>query len=252
MNDSSGTVWENDHHCPPAVQLVALFATVPNVRVSSQPTDLSGCTWPHHPGNDDQPAVPSLPSLLQCKGLHPLSTDEKTGLHPQLARCGALQRRASQCKTSSHPSRAPPCPFRVAQAERDICRAILISSHPPPAQGGARPRRSACQAGRSRRVIDRPALTPSCGHAEAVREAPPRRRARAGCLHTTPGAAPGRNLIENSFQQGARWCLPPKPAAGITMPGAHHGDLAPLEANERPTAADGHASCKMAAAGRRA
>jgi superfamily II RNA helicase len=129
MNDSQrGTVWEESIiHCPPAVQLVALSATVAN---AGQLTDwIERVHGPTRLVLSDFRPVPLQFSFCSAKGLHPLLNDEGTGLHPncKVWRAPKGNKRKGP-KTPKPPQpEAPPLGFVVAQmAEREMLPAIYF------------------------------------------------------------------------------------------------------------------------------
>jgi superfamily II RNA helicase len=129
MNDSQrGTVWEESIiHCPPAVQLVALSATVAN---AGQLTDwIERVHGPTRLVLSDFRPVPLAFSFCSAKGLHPLLNEERTGLHPncKVWRAPKGNKRKGP-KTPKPPQpEAPPLGFVVAQmAEREMLPAIYF------------------------------------------------------------------------------------------------------------------------------
>ncbi|MFZ9826437.1 MAG: DEAD/DEAH box helicase, partial [Vulcanococcus sp.] len=129
MNDSQrGTVWEESIiHCPPAVQLVALSATVAN---AGQLTDwIERVHGPTRLVMSDFRPVPLQFSFCSAKGLHPLLNDEGTGLHPNCKVWRAPKGRNRRGPKTPKPPQpeAPPLGFVVAQmAERDMLPAIYF------------------------------------------------------------------------------------------------------------------------------
>ena len=131
MNDSQrGTVWEESIiHCPPAIQLVALSATVANagqltdwIEQVHGPTDLIV--------SDFRP-VPLQFSFCSAKGLHPLLNEQGTGLHPnckvwRAPKGGGSRRRGGKNAKPPQPE-APSMGFVVAQLlERQMVPAIVF------------------------------------------------------------------------------------------------------------------------------
>ncbi|MEB3241720.1 MAG: DEAD/DEAH box helicase, partial [Synechococcus sp.] len=131
MNDSQrGTVWEESIiHCPPAIQLVALSATVANagqltdwIEQVHGPTDLIV--------SDFRP-VPLQFSFCSAKGLHPLLNEQGTGLHPnckvwRAPKGGGSRRRGGKNAKLPQPE-APSMGFVVAQLlERQMVPAIVF------------------------------------------------------------------------------------------------------------------------------
>ena len=108
MNDSQrGTVWEESIiHCPPAIQLVGLSATVAN---AGQLTD-----WieqVHGPADlivSDFRPVPLQFSFCSAKGLHPLLNDKGTGLHPNCKVWRAPKGHHRRGKNPKPPQPEPP------------------------------------------------------------------------------------------------------------------------------------------------
>ncbi|MGC5198182.1 DEAD/DEAH box helicase, partial [Aphanothece microscopica] len=129
MNDSQrGTVWEESIiHCPPAIQLVALSATVAN---AGQLTDwIDRVHGPTRLVFSDHRPVPLAFSFCSAKGLHPLLNETGTDLHPNCKVWRApMGNRRKGPKTPKPPQpEAPPLPFVIAQlAERDMLPAIYF------------------------------------------------------------------------------------------------------------------------------
>jgi superfamily II RNA helicase len=128
MNDSQrGTVWEESIiHCPPAIQLVALSATVAN---AGQLTD-----WieqVHGPADlivSNFRPVPLQFSFCSAKGLHPLLNEQGTGLHPNCKVWRAPKGHHRRGKSPKPPQPEPPSmAFMVAQlVERKMVPAIVF------------------------------------------------------------------------------------------------------------------------------
>lgn len=128
MNDSQrGTVWEESIiHCPSAIQLVALSATVAN---AGQLTD-----WieqVHGPTDlilSDFRPVPLQFNFCSAKGLHPLLNEAGTGLHPNCKVWRAPKGHQRKGKSAKPPQpEAPSMGFVVAQlAERQMLPAIIF------------------------------------------------------------------------------------------------------------------------------
>ncbi len=128
MNDSQrGTVWEESViHCPIAVQLVALSATVAN---AGQLTDwIQAVHGPTQLIRSDHRPVPLQFSFCSAKGLHPLLNKEGTGLHPnsKIWRAPKGHKRKGRSTTSPKPE-TPSINFVISQmATRDMLPAIYF------------------------------------------------------------------------------------------------------------------------------
>ncbi|MEB3325557.1 MAG: DEAD/DEAH box helicase [Cyanobacteriota bacterium] len=225
MNDSQrGTVWEESIiHCPPAIQLVALSATVAN---AGQLTDwIERVHGPTQLVLSDHRPVPLAFSFCSAKGLHPLLNEEGTGLHPncKVWRPPKTTRRKGGERSPKPPQpEAPPLGFVVAQmAERDMLPAIYFIFSRRGCDRGVRDLGQAClvskdeQARIAARFATFRATTPEAvrdGHADALLR---------GIASHHAGVLPAwKELIEELFQQGlikvvfATETL----AAGINMP----------------------------------
>ncbi len=225
MNDSQrGTVWEESIiHCPPAIQLVALSATVAN---AGQLTDwIDRVHGPTQLVLSDFRPVPLAFSFCSAKGLHPLLNDEGTGLHPNCKVWRAPkggQRKGPKTAKPPQPE-APPLGFVVAQmAERDMLPAIYFIFSRRGCDKGVRDLGKAClvnpeeQARIKARLDSYIAATPEAvrdgGHADAL--------LRGIAAHHAGVLPAWKELIEELFQQGlikvvfATETL----AAGINMP----------------------------------
>ena len=225
MNDSQrGTVWEESIiHCPPAIQLVALSATVAN---AGQLTDwIERVHGPTRLVLSDHRPVPLAFSFCSAKGLHPLLNDEGTGLHPN---CKVWRPPKSTRRKGPKPVRPPqpepaPLPFVIAQmAERDMLPAIYFIFSRRACDRGIRELGSLCLVTpqEQQRIRDRLdafiAATPEAvrdgGHAEAL--------LRGIAAHHAGVLPAWKELIEELFQQAlvkvvfATETL----AAGINMP----------------------------------
>ncbi len=224
MNDSQrGTVWEESIiHCPPAVQLVALSATVAN---AGQLTDwIERVHGPTTLVMSDHRPVPLAFSFCSAKGLHPLLNDEGTGLHPNCKVWRAPKGDRRKGKTPRPPQPEPaPLPFVVAQlAEREMLPAIYFIFSRRGCDKAVRDLGrsnllNAQEAEVVRRRLDAfVAVTP-----EAVREGGHAEALLRGIAAHHAGVLPAwKELIEELFQQGlvkvvfATETL----AAGINMP----------------------------------
>ncbi|MEB3261830.1 MAG: DEAD/DEAH box helicase [Cyanobacteriota bacterium] len=224
MNDSQrGTVWEESIiHCPPAIQLVALSATVAN---AGQLTDwIARVHGPTRLVHSTFRPVPLAFSFCSAKGLHPLLNEEGTALHPncKVWRPPKTTRRKGP-KTPRPPQPEPaPLPFVVAQlAERDMLPAIYFIFSRRGCDRGVRELGKAClvnpleQARIRARLQAFRAATPEAereGHAEPL--------LRGIAAHHAGVLPAWKELIEELFQQGlikvvfATETL----AAGINMP----------------------------------
>lgn len=225
MNDSQrGTVWEESIiHCLPAIQLVALSATVAN---AGQLTDwIERVHGPTQLVHSDFRPVPLAFSFCSAKGLHPLLNDEGTGLHPncKVWRAPKGARRKGP-KTPKPPQpEAPPIGFVVAQmAERDMLPAIYFIFSRRSCDRGVKDLGKIClvnpaeQARIKARLDAYVAATPEAvrdgGHADAL--------LRGIAAHHAGVLPAWKELIEELFQQGlikvvfATETL----AAGINMP----------------------------------
>ncbi len=225
MNDSQrGTVWEESIiHCPPAIQLVALSATVAN---AGQLTDwIERVHGPTQLVLSDHRPVPLQFSFCSAKGLHPLLNEEGTGLHPncKVWRPPKGNRRKGP-KTPRPPQpEAPPIGFVVAQmAERDMLPAIYFIFSRRSCDRSVKDLGQVClvspdeQARIRARLEAFIAATP-----EAVREGVHADALQRGIAAHHAGVLPAwKELIEELFQQGlikvvfATETL----AAGINMP----------------------------------
>ena len=128
MNDSQrGTVWEESIiHCPPAIQLVALSATVAN---AGQLTDwIEQVHGPTDLIHSDFRPVPLQFNFCSVKGLHPLLNDAGNGLHPNCKVWRAPKGHQRKGKSPKPPQpEAPSMGFVVAQlAERQMLPAIVF------------------------------------------------------------------------------------------------------------------------------
>ncbi|MEB3332530.1 MAG: DEAD/DEAH box helicase, partial [Synechococcaceae cyanobacterium] len=224
MNDSQrGTVWEESIiHCPSAIQLVALSATVAN---AGQLTDwIERVHGPCRLVLSDHRPVPLAFSFCSAKGLHPLLNDEGTGLHPncKVWRPPKSTRRKGP-KTPRPPQPEPaPLPFVVAQmAERAMLPAIVFIFSRRGCDRGVRDLGRVClvsaeeQARIRARLQAFVAATP-----EAVREGHAEPLLRGIASHHAGVLPAWTELIAELFQQGlikvvfATETL----AAGINMP----------------------------------
>ncbi len=225
MNDSQrGTVWEESIiHCPPAVQLVALSATVAN---AGQLTDwIERVHGPTRLVMSDFRPVPLQFSFCSAKGLHPLLNEEGTGLHPNCKVWRAPKGRNRRGPKTPKPPQpeAPPLGFVVAQmAERDMLPAIYFIFSRRGCDKAVRDLGKVClvnpqeQARIEQRLQAFVAATP-----EAVRDGGHDDALRRGIAAHHAGVLPAwKELIEELFQQGlvkvvfATETL----AAGINMP----------------------------------
>jgi len=224
MNDSQrGTVWEESIiHCPPAIQLVALSATVAN---AGQLTDwIERVHGPTRLVHSDHRPVPLAFSFCSAKGLHPLLNEAGTDLHPnaKVWRAPKGGRRKGP-KTPRPPQpEAPPLAFVVAQmAERDMLPAIYFIFSRRGCDKGVRDLGKLClvtpaEQERIRLRLDAfVAASP-----EAVREGHDEPLLRGIASHHAGVLPAWKELIEDLFQQGlikvvfATETL----AAGINMP----------------------------------
>ncbi|MEB3271594.1 MAG: DEAD/DEAH box helicase [Synechococcus sp.] len=225
MNDSQrGTVWEESIiHCPPAIQLVALSATVAN---ADQLTDwLERVHGPTRLVLSDHRPVPLAFSFCSAKGLHPLLNEAGTGLHPnaRVWRPPKTTRRKGPKPARPPQPEAPPIGFVVAQlAERQMLPAIYFIFSRRGCDRALRDLGSVClvsaeEQARIRARLDAFVLaTP-----EAVREGGHAEALLRGIAAHHAGVLPAwKELIEELFQQGlikvvfATETL----AAGINMP----------------------------------
>ena len=225
MNDSQrGTVWEESIiHCPPAIQLVALSATVAN---AGQLTDwIERVHGPTRLVFSDHRPVPLAFSFCSAKGLHPLLNEEGTGLHPNCKVWRAPKgshRKGPKTPKPPQPE-APPLGFVVAQmAERDMLPAIYFIFSRRGCDKGVKELGKAnlvtpAEQARIKVRLDAfVAATP-----EAVREGGHAEALLRGIAAHHAGVLPAwKELIEELFQQGlikvvfATETL----AAGINMP----------------------------------
>jgi superfamily II RNA helicase len=224
MNDSQrGTVWEESIiHCPPAIQLVALSATVAN---AGQLTDwIEAVHGPTQLVHSDHRPVPLAFSFCSAKGLHPLLNETGTDLHPncKVWRAPKGNRRKGP-KTPKPPQpEAPPLGFVVAQmAEREMLPAIYFIFSRRGCDKGVRDLGKLClvspeEQARIRARLDAfVAISP-----EAVREGHDEPLLRGIASHHAGVLPAWKELIEELFQQGlikvvfATETL----AAGINMP----------------------------------
>ena len=224
MNDSQrGTVWEESIiHCPPAIQLVALSATVAN---AGQLTDwIERVHGPTRLVLSDHRPVPLAFSFCSAKGLHPLLNDEGTGLHPncKVWRPPKTTRRKGPKEPRPPQPEAPPIGFVVAQmADRQMLPAIYFIFSRRGCDKGVRDLGRVClvsaeEQARIRTRLDAfVAATP-----EAVREGHADALLRGIAAHHAGVLPAWKELIEELFQQGlikvvfATETL----AAGINMP----------------------------------
>jgi hypothetical protein len=163
MNDSQrGTVWEESIiHCPPAIQLVALSATVAN---AGQLTDwIEAVHGPTQLVHSDHRPVPLAFSFCSAKGLHPLLNEAGTDLHPncKVWRAPKGNRRKGPKVPKPPQPEAPPLGFVVAQmAERDMLPAIYFIFSRRGCDKGVRDLGKLCLVTRTSRPASRPGSTP--------------------------------------------------------------------------------------------
>jgi len=224
MNDSQrGTVWEESIiHCPPAIQLVALSATVAN---AGQLTDwIAAVHGPTRLVHSDHRPVPLAFSFCSAKGLHPLLNEAGTDLHPnaKVWRAPKGTRRKGP-KTPKPPQpEAPPLAFVVAQmAEREMLPAIYFIFSRRGCDKGVRDLGQLCLVNPQEQARIRARLEAFAeASPEAVREGHAEPLLRGIASHHAGVLPAWKELIEELFQQGlikvvfATETL----AAGINMP----------------------------------
>ena len=225
MNDTQrGTVWEESIiHCLPAIQLVALSATVAN---AGQLTDwIERVHGPTRLIHSDFRPVPLSFSFCSAKGLHPLLNEAGTGLHPncKVWRPPKTTRRKGPRTPRPPQPEAPPIGFVVAQlAQRDMLPAIYFIFSRRGCDRAVRDlgkvslvnadEQSRLQARLEAFVAATPEAVREGGHADAL--------LRGIAAHHAGVLPAWKELIEELFQQGlvkvvfATETL----AAGINMP----------------------------------
>jgi superfamily II RNA helicase len=224
MNDSQrGTVWEESIiHCPPAIQLVALSATVAN---AAQLTDwIERVHGPTRLVHSDHRPVPLAFSFCSAKGLHPLLNEAGTDLHPnaKVWRAPKGNRRKGPKVPKPPQPEAPPLAFVVAQmAERDMLPAIYFIFSRRGCDKGVRDLGKLCLVSPDEQVRIQARMEAFVAASpEAVREGHAEPLLRGIASHHAGVLPAWKELIEDLFQQGlikvvfATETL----AAGINMP----------------------------------
>ena len=224
MNDSQrGTVWEESIiHCPPAVQLVALSATVAN---AGQLTDwIEKVHGPTTLVMSDYRPVPLQFSFCSAKGLHPLLNDAGTGLHPNCKVWRAPKGYKRKGRSAKPPQpEPPPISFVVAQmADREMLPAIYFIFSRRGCDKAVRDLGVQCLVSRPEQArIQKRLAAYTQANPEAVRDGIHADALLRGIAAHHAGVLPAwKELIEELFQQGlvkvvfATETL----AAGINMP----------------------------------